>query len=61
MNCAFLVKINLIIINIIFKGVDAILVHEINMCPLNATVSKVSSGALEIIEIYSIKNVDLYF
>lgn len=38
-----------------FIGVDGVLVNQANACGLTPTVSKVSSGALEFIPLYSIK------
>ncbi len=38
-----------------FIGVDGIIVNQQNACGLTATVSKVSSGALEFIPVYSVK------
>lgn len=35
-----------------FLGVNAVVVEEKNRCPLNNTVSKTSSGALELMDIY---------
>ena len=39
----------------IFIGVDGIIVNKTNACGLTATVSKVSSGALEFLPLYSVK------
>ena len=38
-----------------FLGVDAILVNKTDACGLTPVVSKVSSGALEFLPIYSVK------
>jgi 21S rRNA (GM2251-2'-O)-methyltransferase len=38
-----------------FIGVDAIVVNHKNSCGLTPTVSKVSSGALEFIPLYSVR------
>ncbi len=38
-----------------FIGVDGVLVNATNACGLTPTVSKVSSGALEFIPLYSVK------
>jgi len=42
------------------KGADGIIVNEDSTCPLNSTVSKTSSGAMEIMEVNSVNNV-FYF
>ncbi len=38
-----------------FIGVDAVLVNRLNACGLTPSVSKVSSGALEFMPLYSVK------
>jgi tRNA G18 (ribose-2'-O)-methylase SpoU len=43
-----------------FLGVDAVIVNKRNACGLTPTVSKVSSGALEFLPIYSIKFVSKF-
>jgi len=43
-----------------FIGVDGILVNQKNACGLTPTVSKVSSGALEFIPLYSIRFVSKF-
>ena len=43
-----------------FIGVDGILVNQRNACGLTPTVSKVSSGALEFIPIYSVRFVSQF-
>lgn len=43
-----------------FIGVDGVLVNATNACGLTPTVSKVSSGALEFIPLYSIRFVKLF-
>jgi 21S rRNA (GM2251-2'-O)-methyltransferase len=43
-----------------FIGVDAIIVNQRNACGLTATVSKVSSGALEFIPLYSVRFVSKF-
>lgn len=43
-----------------FIGVDGILVNHRNACGLTATVSKVSSGALEFIPLYSVRFVSKF-
>lgn len=44
-----------------FLGVDAIVVNKKNACGLTPVVSKVSSGALEFMPIYSVKFVSKFF
>jgi len=44
-----------------FLGVDGIVVNKLNACGLTPVVSKVSSGALEFIPIYSVKFVSKFF
>lgn len=44
-----------------FLGVDAIVVNKRNACGLTPVVSKVSSGALEFMPIYSVKFVSKFF
>lgn len=44
-----------------FLGVDAIIVNRLNQCGLTPVVSKVSSGALEFIPVYSVKFVAKFF
>ena len=44
-----------------FLGVDAIVVNRTNACGLTPGVSKVSSGALEFMPIYSVKFVSKFF
>jgi 21S rRNA (GM2251-2'-O)-methyltransferase len=44
-----------------FLGVDAIVVNRRNACGLTPVVSKVSSGALEFMPIYSVKFVSKFF
>ena len=39
----------------LFIGVDGVIVNKENACGLTATVSKVSSGALEVMPLYSVK------
>ena len=36
----------------LYLGVENIVVDEVSRCPLNSTVSKTSSGALELMDIY---------
>lgn len=43
-----------------FIGVDGILVNHRNACGLTPTVSKVSSGALEFIPLYSVRFVSKF-
>jgi len=43
-----------------FLGVDSIIVNKRNACGLTPTVSKVSSGALEFMPIYSVKFVSKF-
>jgi 21S rRNA (GM2251-2'-O)-methyltransferase len=43
-----------------FLGVDAVIVNKRNACGLTPTVSKVSSGALEFLPVYSIKFVSKF-
>ena len=43
-----------------FIGVDGVLVNHRNACGLTATVSKVSSGALEFIPLYSVRFVSKF-
>ena len=43
-----------------FIGVDGILVNHKNACGLTPTVSKVSSGALEFIPLYSVRFVSKF-
>ena len=38
-----------------------IFVNEKNKCPLNSTISKVSTGAIEFMEIYKVKNPEEFF
>ena len=38
-----------------FFGIDGVIVNKKNVCGLTAAVSKVSSGALEFLPIYSVK------
>ena len=44
-----------------FIGVDGVIVNRRNACGLTAVVSKVSSGALEFIPLYSVKFVSHFF
>ena len=44
-----------------FIGVDGVIVNRRNACGLTPTVSKVSSGALEFIPLYSVKFVSHFF
>ena len=44
-----------------FIGVDGVIVNRQNACGLTPTVSKVSSGALEFIPLYSVKFVSHFF
>jgi len=44
-----------------FIGVDGVIVNKRNACGLTATVSKVSSGALEFIPLYNVKFVSHFF
>jgi tRNA G18 (ribose-2'-O)-methylase SpoU len=44
-----------------FIGVDAIIVNQNNACGLTPAVSKVSSGALEFVPLYSVKFVKPFF
>lgn len=39
----------------LFIGADGVIVNKDNACGLTATVSKVSSGALEVMPLYSVK------
>ena len=43
-----------------FIGVDGIIVNQKNACGLTPTVSKVSSGALEFIPLYSVRFVSKF-
>jgi 21S rRNA (GM2251-2'-O)-methyltransferase len=43
-----------------FLGVDAVVVNKLNACGLTPTVSKVSSGALEFLPLYSVKFVSKF-
>ena len=38
-----------------FIGVDGVIVNQTNACGITPTVSKVSSGAVEFIPLYSVK------
>lgn len=40
-----------------FLGVDFIMINKVNKPPLSSTVSKVSSGASECTDLFSIKNI----
>lgn len=44
-----------------FIGVDGVIVNKANSCGLTPVVSKVSSGALEFIPLYSVKFVSHFF
>lgn len=44
-----------------FIGVDGVIVNKTNACGLTPTVSKVSSGALEFVPLYSVKFVSHFF
>ena len=44
-----------------FIGVDGVIVNKRNACGLTPTVSKVSSGALEFIPLYSVKFLSHFF
>lgn len=44
-----------------FIGVDGVIVNKANSCGLTPVVSKVSSGALEFIPLYSVKFVQHFF
>ncbi len=44
-----------------FIGVDGVIVNKANACGLTPVVSKVSSGAVEFIPIYSVKFVSHFF
>ena len=43
-----------------FIGADAIIVNSKNACGLTPTVSKVSSGALEFVPLYSVRFVSKF-
>jgi 21S rRNA (GM2251-2'-O)-methyltransferase len=43
-----------------FIGVDGVIVNQKNACGLTPTVSKVSSGALEFIPLYSVRFVSQF-
>lgn len=45
----------------LFIGVDGVIVNRRNACGLTPVVSKVSSGALEFIPLYSVKFVSHFF
>ena len=44
-----------------FIGVDGVIVNKANACGLTPAVSKVSSGALEFVPLYSVKFVSHFF
>lgn len=45
----------------LFIGVDGVIVNKMNACGLTPVVSKVSSGAIEFIPLYSVKFVSHFF
>lgn len=45
----------------LFIGVDGVIVNKANACGLTPVVSKVSSGAIEFIPLYSVKFVSHFF
>jgi len=45
----------------LFIGVDGVIVNKSNACGLTPVVSKVSSGAIEFIPLYSVKFVSHFF
>mmetsp|Transcript_10520 Transcript_10520/g.14186 ORF Transcript_10520/g.14186 Transcript_10520/m.14186 type:complete len:139 (-) Transcript_10520:334-750(-) len=45
----------------LFIGVDGVIVNKTNACGLTPVVSKVSSGAIEFIPLYSVKFVSHFF
>ncbi len=50
----------MLIFRFIKKGIDGVLVNFKNRPPLSPTVSKVSSGALELMDIYCIKKTETF-
>ena len=40
----------------LFFGVSAVFTGKKNHCPLNSTVSKTSSGAMELLDVYGVGN-----